>query len=132
MFKKSKIREEFDEVFKSGDQGRIKQMLDEHPWLLNEVSEEMNQKIKHEEEVIAAVGVMEDELAKPAPLTEIVFCLKVDFDIKNTEEEVKQILQKIEQLDLVQKKDEGWTLTNKGGEMCDAYLNKQLKEFKLQ
>jgi len=132
MFKKSKIREEFDEVFKSGNQKQIKQMLEEHPWLLNEVSEEMNQEIKHEEEVIAAVGVMEDELTKPAPLNEIVFCLKVDFNIKKSKEEVQEILRKIEQLNLVEKKGEGWTLTNEGEEMCDTYLNKQIKEFKLQ
>lgn len=132
MFKKSKIRDEFDEVFKSGNQKKIKQMLDEHPWLLNEVSEEMNEEIKHEEEVIAAVGVMEDELAKPAPLDEIVFCLKADFDIKTSEEEVQNILKKIEQLNLVQHKDDGWILTKEGGEMCDNYLNKQLNEFKLQ
>ncbi|TFF99178.1 MAG: hypothetical protein EU541_05605 [Promethearchaeota archaeon] len=132
MFKKSKIRDEFDEVFKSGDQKRIKQMLEEHPWLLNEVSEELNQEIQHEEEVIAAVGVMEDELAKPAPLNDIVFCLKVDFNIKKTEEEVQEILQKIEQLNMVQKKDDGWALTKEGGEVCDTYLNKQIDEFKLQ
>ncbi len=129
MFKKKKIREDFDEIFKSGDQKKIKQMLEEYPWLLEEVSEEIDEAMEDEEEIIAAIGVMEDELAKPVSIDDILFCLRADFNIKQSEEKVKQMLENIEKLNLIEKKEEGWILKGDGGKICDDFLNKHLGEL---
>jgi hypothetical protein len=131
MFKKKKIREDFDKVFKSGDQKKIKQMLEENPWLLEEVSEEIDGEIEDEEEIIAAIGVMEDELGKPVSIEDILFCLKADFDIKQSEERIKEMLENIEKLNLIEKKKEGWILKAEGEKICDDFLNKHLGELKL-
>jgi predicted transcriptional regulator len=131
MFKKKKIREEFDEVFKSGDQKKIKQMLEENPWLLEEVSEEMNEEMEDEEEIIAAVGVMEDELGKPPTMNDILFCLKTDFEINHSEEEITGLLANIEKLDLIQKQGDGWILSKEGENICDSYLNEHLGDLEL-
>jgi len=131
MFKKKKIREDFDEIFKSGDQKRIKQMLEENPWLLEEVSEEIDEEMEDEEEIIAAIGVMEDELGKPVSIDDILFCLKSDFDIKQSEENIKKMLENIEKLNLIEKKKDGWRLKAEGEKICDNFLNKHLGELNL-
>lgn len=129
MFKKKKIREEFDEVFKSGDEDKIKEMLDENPWLLEEVSHEMDEVMVEEQQIIAALGVMEDELGGVAPINEIALSLKVDFDIDKSNEEIMAILENLLKLELVQKKNDGWSLTSEGGRICDDYLNKNIEGF---
>jgi len=131
MFKKKKIREDFDAIFKSGDENAIKQMLDEHPWLLEEVSQEMDDVMEEQKDVIAALGVMEDELGGLVPVDEIVFSLRVDFNIQKDEAEVQEILSSIENLGLVKRESHGWVLTTEGGRVCDEYLNKNLEEIKL-
>jgi len=131
LFKKKKIREEFDDVFKTGDEEKIKEMLDEHPWLLEEVSHEMNEVMVEEQQIIAALGVMEDELGSPAPLNEIILSLKVDFNIDKSEVEVEEILENLQKLELVRKQSEGWNLSGEGGRICDDYLNKSLEEFEI-
>ncbi|TXT62351.1 MAG: hypothetical protein BAJALOKI3v1_610008 [Promethearchaeota archaeon] len=129
MFKKKKIREEFDEVFKAGDEGKIKEMLDENPWLLEEVSHEMNEVMGEEQQIIAALGVMEDELGGTAPLNEIILSLKVDFEVNKSEDEVLSILENLLSLELVKKHSDGWSLTNEGARICDDYLNQNLEGF---
>lgn len=129
MAKKKKIREDFNEVFKSGDEAKIKKMLEKHPWLLDEVSTEMDEVMGVQQQVIAALGVMEDELGGAVPIDEIVFSLRVDFNIRKTEEEVSEILFNIEHLGLVKKKNNGWALTSEGGRVCDDYLNKNINKI---
>ncbi len=129
MFKKKKIREEFDIIFKSGDEGAIKRMLDEHPWLLDEVSSEMDNIMMDQRQVIAALGVMEDELGAAVPIDEIVFSLRVDFSIRKTEEEINSILSSVENLGLVKRDFNGWVLTTEGGRVCDDYLNRNLENI---
>ena len=131
MAKKKKIREEFDKIFKSGDEKSIKKMLDTFPWLLDEVSTEMSKVMGNQHQIISALGVMEDELGGSVPIDEIVFCLKVDFNIRVSEEEVLQILTEVEELGLVKKDANGWLLTNEGGKICDDYLNKNLQKLEL-
>ncbi|MFO8019935.1 MAG: hypothetical protein R6U96_15025 [Promethearchaeia archaeon] len=131
MFKKRKIRDKFDKVFKSGDEEKIKAMLDENPWLLDEVSEEMDDMMGEQRQTIAALGVMEDELGGKVPIDEIVFSLRVDFDIKKTEEEVLEILNSVENLGMVKREGNGWILTSEGGKVCDDFLNKNLEEIEL-
>lgn len=131
MANKKKIREEFDRIFESGNENAIKMMLDKFPWLLDEVSNKMEGAIGEQQQIIAALGVMEDELGRPVPLDEVVFSLRIDFDIKKTEEEVLSILMSTEELNLARKDSNGWTLTVEGEKVCDNYLNKNLEEIEL-
>ena len=126
MVNKKKIRDEFDRIFESGNESAIKLMLDKFPWLLDEVSNKMKGAIGDQQQIIAALGVMEDELGRPVPIDEIVFSLRIDFDIKKTEEEVHSILMSTEELNLAKKDSNGWTLTVEGEKVCDNYLNKNL------
>ena len=126
MAKKKKIREEFDVIFASGNEKAIKEMLDKYPWLLDEVSNEMKGNIGVQQQMIAALGVMEDELGGPVPLDEIIFSLRIDFDVRKTEEEVHEILSSTEELSLVKREGDGWILTPEGGNVCDDFLNRTL------
>ncbi len=131
MFKKKKVREDFDQIYKSGNEEQIKKMLDENPWLLEEVSQDMDQVMGDQKQIIAALGVMEDELGGPVPNDEIVFSLRVDFNIRKTDAEIATVLKDIEGLGLAKKEGNGWILTNEGGRVCDNYLNKHLEEIAL-
>ncbi|MCK4480924.1 MAG: hypothetical protein KAV01_10385 [Candidatus Lokiarchaeota archaeon] len=128
---KKKVREEFDKLFKKGNEKAIKKMLDKNPWLLNEVSHTMDAGMVEQSQIIAALGVMEDELGGPVPIDEIIFSLRVDFNIRKSEDEVHMILTSAENLNLVKRDANGWSLTNEGGRICDDYLNKNLGKFDL-
>jgi hypothetical protein len=129
MAKKKKIREEFDVIFKSGNEKAIKKMLDKYPWLLSEVSSEMEKDMGVQQQVIAALGVMEDERGGAVPVDEIVFSLKVDFNVRLSDDEVLEILKDVEELGLVKRDTDGWILTREGGRICDEFLNKNLKNY---
>lgn len=129
MAKKKKIREQFDVIFKSGNEKAIKKMLDKYPWLLSEVSSEMEKDMGDQQQLVAALGVMEDELGGAVPVDEIAFSLKVDFGINLEEEEVLTILKKVEELGLVKRDTDGWKLTREGGRICDEFLNRNLRNY---
>ena len=128
---KKKIREEFDKLFEKGNEKAIKKMLDKNPWLLDEVSHSMGAGMAEQNQIIAALGVMEDDFGGPVPLDEIVFSLRVDFNIRKSEDEVHSILTSVENLNLVKRDVNGWSLTNEGGKICDDYLNRNLGKFDL-
>ncbi|MFX1531981.1 MAG: hypothetical protein ACFFBC_12765 [Promethearchaeota archaeon] len=123
---KKKIREEFDKVFKKGDEKAIKKLLDKNPWLQDEISSSLDEGMAEQNQIIAALGVMEDELGSAVPIDEIVFSLRVDFNIRKSELEVLDILRSVENLSLVKRDTNGWALTSEGGKICDEYLNKKL------
>ncbi|MFW9942007.1 MAG: hypothetical protein ACFFFT_13270 [Candidatus Thorarchaeota archaeon] len=123
---KKKIREEFDKVFKKGDEKAIKKLLDKNPWLQDEISSSLDEGMAEQNQIIAALGVMEDELGGAVPIDEIVFSLRVDFNIRKSELEVLDILRSVENLSLVKRDTNGWALTSEGGKICDEYLNKKL------
>ncbi|MFX0003972.1 MAG: hypothetical protein ACFFCY_08060 [Promethearchaeota archaeon] len=131
MGKKKKIREEFDTLFQKGDEKAIKKMLDKNPWLLDEVSHSLDAGMEEQNQVIAALGVMEDELGGSVPIDEIVFSLRVDFNIRKTEDEIHTILTNVEKLNLVKRDTNGWSLTNEGGKICDDFLNRNLGKFEI-
>ncbi len=131
MAKKKKIREEFDILFEKGDEKAIKKMLDKNPWLLDEVSHSMDAGMAEQNQIIAALGVMEDELGGSVPIDEIVFSLRVDFGVRKTEDEVHSVLASVEKLNLVKRDANGWSLTNEGGKICDDYLNRNLGKFEI-
>ena len=104
-------------------------MLEKNPWLLDEVSTEMDEVMEEQQYIIAALGVMEDELGGPVPLDEIVFGLRVDFNINKTEDDIEANLINVKKLGLVKKEENGWILTSEGGKVCDDYLNKNLERI---
>ena len=105
--------------------------MEKYPWLLDEVSSSMDDTMSEQHQIIAAIGVMEDELNEPVPFNEINHCLKEDFSIRKTDEEIQKILYDIENLHLVEKQPNGWILTNEGEKICDVYLNKNLNDLEL-
>ena len=129
--RKKKIRENFDVAFKAGDEQEIKKMLEKNPWLLDEVSSDIDVGMSEQNQVIAALGVMEDELGGPVPIDEVVFSLRVDFNIRKTEDEVLTLLNNVENLNLVKKGSNGWSLSEDGEKICDDYLNKNLGNFEI-
>jgi hypothetical protein len=132
MANKKKIREEFSTRFKTGNEDAIKEMLDKYPWLLSEVSSEMDNRMFEQNQIVAAIGVMEDELGGPASIDDIMLSLNTDFNIrKYTKEEIQSLILNTEDLNLVSKEGNGWILTDEGGRVCDAFLNKNLKDFEL-
>ena len=128
---KKKIREEFNTIFKTGNEDAIKEMLDKHPWLLSEVSSEMDNRMVEQNQIVAAIGVMEDELGGAASMDDIMLSLNADFNIQKNEEEIQDLILNIEDLNLVSREGNGWILTDEGGRVCDAFLNKNLKDFEL-
>ena len=128
---KKKIRENFDKAFKKGDEKTIKKMLEKNPWLQDEISSSMDEGMAEQNKIIAALGVMEDELGGAVPIDEIVFSLRVDFNIRKADAEVLDILRDVEKLNLVRRDSNGWVLTNEGGKICDEFLNKKLGKFEL-
>jgi len=131
MAKKKKIREEFQAIFKKGDEEAIKKMLEKNPWLLDEMSNTMDAGMVEQNQIIAALGVMEDELGGPVPIDEIIFSLRVDFNIRKEDSEVHEILKSVENLNLVKREANGWALTSEGGKICDDYLNRSLGKLEL-
>ncbi|MFX0080656.1 MAG: hypothetical protein ACFE94_02785 [Candidatus Hodarchaeota archaeon] len=128
---KKKIREEFDKVFKKGDEKAIKKLLDKNPWLQDEISSSMDAGMAEQNQIIAALGVMEDELGGAVPIDDIVFSLRVDFSTRKSDTEVHEVLRSVENLNLVKRDSNGWTLTTEGGKICDEFLNKNLGKFEL-
>ena len=131
MAKKKKIREEFSTIFKTGNEDAIKEMLDKYPWLLSEVSSKMDSRMFEQNQIVAAIGVMEDELGGPASMDDIMLSLNADFNIRKSKEELQPLILNNEDLNLIKKEGNGWILTDEGGRVCDAFLNKNLKEFEL-
>lgn len=129
MAKKKKIREEFSTIFKTGNEDAIKEMLDKYPWLLSEVSSEMDSRMSEQNQIVAAIGVMEDELGGPASIDDIMLSLNADFNIRKSKEELQPLILNNEDLNLVKKEGNGWILTDEGGRVCDAFLNKNLKDI---
>jgi len=128
---KKKIREQFDAVYETGDEQEIKKMLKRNPWLGDEMKTSMDANMTKQNQILVALGVMEDELGGSVPIDEIVFSLRVDFNIRKDEAEVHGILGGIENLNLVKREANGWSLTKEGGKICDEFLNKNLGKFNL-
>lgn len=128
---KKKIREQFEAVYRNGDEKAIKKMLKSNPWLRDEMRSSIDADMTQQNQVLVALGVMEDELGGPVPIDEIVFSLRVDFNIRKDDAKVHQILRSIENLNLVKREANGWNLTKEGGKICDEFLNKNLGKFEL-
>ncbi|MBD3352206.1 MAG: hypothetical protein GF364_12025 [Candidatus Lokiarchaeota archaeon] len=127
MFKKKKIREEFEDYFKSGNETMIKKMLDENPWLLNEWQGKMDENVSEQSLIVSALGVMIDENGgDPVPIDDVLFSLRVDFKTKKDDDTVKQMLNDAETLGYCKPTQGGWLLTPEGERICDDYLNSHI------
>lgn len=124
MFQKSKIRQDFEQAYKENNEAVMQKLLAENPWLLAEWESKMDGSSTPDQQVIlAAVGVMEDELGNAVPLDEILFSLRVDFKLKKDDAQVTKVLQEAESVGYCKKVQSGWQLTPQGGKICDTYLN---------
>jgi hypothetical protein len=124
MFGKSKIRKDFEDAFASQDDTTMQKLLAENPWLLAEWESKMDGNVSGDQQIIlAALGVMEDELGAAVPNDEISFSLRVDFKAKKDESEIEKVLTDAEGLGYCKKAQGGWQLTPEGGKICDVYLN---------
>jgi hypothetical protein len=124
MFGKSKARGEFEAAFKAGNEALMQKILGENPWLLAEWESKMDGSTSGVQQVVmAALGVMEDEIQGPVPIDEISFSLRVDFKTKKDDAEISRILTESESLGLCKKIQNGYQLTPQGGKICDVYLN---------
>ncbi len=122
MFKKSKIRKKFNEAYNQGNEQEIEQLLNEYPWLI----EEWEAKQSGDSDslvVLSALGVMEDELSGPAPIEEIGFCLRVDFQNKMDDSTINSYLEENRDLGYCKNAGNGWRLTSEGEKIVDNYLN---------
>ena len=72
--------------------------------------------------VIAAVGVMQDELNGPVPTDEISFCLRVDFKRKIKEASLLSLLNQAVHSKQIEKIQPGWQLTMDGAKIADQVL----------
>jgi hypothetical protein len=124
VLKKKKIREEFQQYFKSGNEAMIKKMLLDHLWLLEEWEDKMDTNVEEQSLIIAALGVMNDEKGgTPVSLEDVMMCLRVDFKVKKEDSEVKSVLSACEGLGYCENSEKGWTLSQEGEKICDDFLN---------
>lgn len=122
---KKKIREEFDKFFKSGNELKIKEMLEMYPWLLQEQQQKIDENLEFQNLILAALGVMNDENGgKPSSIEDVILCLKTDFKYSKVDKsKVETVLNDADTLGYCTKDSEGWTLTVQGERICDNYLN---------
>ena len=124
VLKKKKIREEFQQYFKNGNEAMIKKMLLDHLWLLEEWEDKMDTNVHDQSLIIAALGVMNDENGgKAVPIEDVLHCLRADFNEKKDESFVSNLLSECETLGYCEKNPNGWILTQEGEKICDDYLN---------
>ncbi len=124
MFGNSKVRKDFEKAFADQDDATMQKLLAENPWLLAEWESKMDGNASADHQVVlAALGVMEDELGTAVPTDEISFSLRVDFKAKKEDSEIGQLLSEAEGLGYCKKVQGGWQLTPEGGKVCDSYLN---------
>ena len=123
MMKKRKVKDLMKKAIKANELEEINKLLLEYPSMIDEFeSLDLFPNLDLEKAVIAGVGVMEDELAGPVRVEDVVKSVIVDFRKNINEIELFSILDRIERQGFVQKRGIGWVLTLKGSEVCDQTL----------
>lgn len=124
MMKKKKVKDLIKKAIKADDLEQVNKLLLEYPSMIDEFDElNLYSGLPVEDAVIAGVGVMEDELAGPVRVEDVVKSVIVDFRKNVNEIELFSILDKIERQGFIQKRGIGWVLTIKGSEVCDQTLS---------
>ncbi len=75
--------------------------------------------------VLAALGVIEDDIGESVPLEEIAFSLRADFQLKMSESKIASILQKLEKDGYVKNDSNKYSLTPTSQNIVDAFLGSQ-------
>ena len=75
--------------------------------------------------VLAALGVIEDDIGESIPLEEIAFSLRADFQLKMSESKIANILQNLEKDGYVKFDQKKYSLTLKSQEIVDGFLEAQ-------
>jgi len=128
LFKKRRLKKEFDTAVAEGNDAKIEQLVKENPWLQDYVEEGDDTDV-NVKRVCAAIGVMEDELNAPASLDDIVHSLEQDFKVSMSRSQVESTCLDLETKGYIKSQDQGFTLTVEGSRICDNYLNKQANEL---
>ncbi|NHI91447.1 MAG: hypothetical protein EAX96_03020 [Candidatus Lokiarchaeota archaeon] len=123
MLSKGKAKASMKKAIGAQEYDEINRLILEYPFLIEEFKElQKYPSLDIEGAIIAATGVMEDELAGPVKVEDIVKSAIQDFRKNITEIEVFSILDKIERQGFIQKRGIGWVLTARGSELCDQTL----------
>ena len=123
MMKKKKVKELLKKAIKVDDLEQINKLLLEYPSMIDEIQElNLYPELELEKAVIAGVGVMEDELAGPVRVEDVVKSVIVDFRKSINEIELFSILDRLERQGFIHKQGIGWVLTVEGSEICDQTL----------
>jgi len=75
--------------------------------------------------VLAALGVIEDDIAEPVTIDEISLSLRSDIKIKLSESKIAKILQNLEKDGYVKKLQNKYSLSKSGGDIVDNFLEAQ-------
>jgi hypothetical protein len=128
LFKKRRIKKDFDTAVAEGNDAKMEQLVKENPWLQDYVEDNGDDTDVNVKRVCAAIGIMEDELNSPATLDDVVLSLEQDFKATISKGEVDGICMDLENKGYIKAQDPGYVLTVEGGRICDNYLNKQARE----
>ncbi len=128
MFKKRRLKKEFDTAVAEGNDAKIEQLVKENPWLQDYVEEGDDTDV-NVKRVCAAIGIMEDELNAPASLDDIMQSLEQDFKVNMSRSQVESTCLDLENKGYIKSQDQGYMLTVEGSRICDNYLNKQANEL---
>jgi len=80
---------------------------------------------KIEYAVLAALGVIEDEIGEPVNIDEIALSLRSDIKIKLNVSKIAGLLQKLEKDGYVKNNQNKYSLTKSGGDIVDTFLESQ-------
>ncbi|MBD3185198.1 hypothetical protein GF325_00105 [Candidatus Bathyarchaeota archaeon] len=128
MFKKRRIKKDYDAALAEGETGDAEKILKENPWLQDYIEEDDDAEIGFKQ-ICGAIGIMEDELHGPVPIDEVLYCLEMDFSNKMPASELESLLISLEAKNYIKNEAGGYTLTIEGGRICDNYLNKISREL---
>ena len=82
-----------------------------------------DKKIEHA--VIAALGVIEDDIGEPVNIDEISLSLRSDIKIKLNVSKIPSILQKLEKEGYIENHNNKYSLSKSGGDIADNFLESQ-------
>ena len=80
---------------------------------------------KIEYAVLAALGVIEDDIGEPVSIDEILLSLRADIKIKLNVSKIAGILQKLEKEGYVKNNQNKFSLLESGGQIVDTFLESQ-------
>nr|MDO8083642.1 hypothetical protein [Candidatus Sigynarchaeum springense] len=129
LWKKRRIKKDFDTAVAEGNDAKIEQLVKDNPWLQDYVDENGDETDINVKRICAAIGIMEDERCAPATIDDIVESMGQDFNVNMSPAQVESVCMDLENKGYVKSQDAGYVLTVEGGRICDNYLNKQSVEM---